>query len=96
MTVAETVVARRDDILAITAKHGGSNVRLFGSVARGDADEASDIDLLIDLAPGRTLFDLGAMVTELRERLEQQVDVVTEQGLRDRIWDRVLSEAKPL
>lgn len=96
MTALELVTRRRDEILAVAEKYGASNVRLFGSVGRGDADENSDVDFLVDLAPDRTLFDLGGLITELCERLERDVDVVTEQGLRERIRERVLREARPL
>lgn len=96
MTAADIVVSKRAEILSIAAKYGASNIRVFGSVARGVADDDSDIDLLIDLAPGRSLLDLGGLVEELRERLDCAVDVVTERGLRDRIRDRVLAEAKAL
>jgi hypothetical protein len=71
-------------------------VRVFGSVARGDADDRSDIDLLVDLEVGRSLLDLGGLWTELNERLGIRVDVVTEHGLRERIRERVLAEARPL
>lgn len=96
MTAADIVVSKRAEILSIAAKYGASNIRVFGSVARGVADDDSDIDLLIDLAPGRSLLDLGGLVEELRERLDCPVDVVTERGLRDRIRHRVLAEAKAL
>lgn len=96
MTALELVTSRRDEILEVARRYGASNVRLFGSVGRGDADENSDVDFLVDLAPDRTLFDLGGLVAELCERLKQDVDVVTEQGLRERIRDRILREARPL
>jgi uncharacterized protein len=79
-----------------TSKHGASNVRVFGSVARGEADETSDIDLLVDLDRGRTLFDLAALVEELNQATGRRVDVVTERGLRERIHDVVLHEAVAL
>ncbi|MFN3220061.1 MAG: nucleotidyltransferase domain-containing protein [Acidimicrobiales bacterium] len=69
--------ARADDIHRIVAAHGGSNVRVFGSVARGDARPDSDVDLLIDAAPGTGLFELGAMEDELEDALGRSVDVVT-------------------
>lgn len=96
MTPAEVVQQKRDEILAIAHRHGASNVRVFGSVARGDADEQSDIDLLVDLDRGRTLFDLAALVEELSAVTGHRVDVVTERGLRPRIHDSVLREAKAL
>lgn len=96
MTAADIVKEKREEILAIARKHGAFNVRVFGSVARGDADEESDIDLLVDLDAERSLFDLGALVAELNESMGRHVDVVTERGLRERIRDRVVGEAVPL
>ena len=87
---------KRDAILAIAAKHGACNVRLFGSAARGEADEDSDVDLLVDLEPGRTLFDLGAFLMDLQDLLGRKVDLVTEAALHWYIKDRVLQEAVPL
>ena len=88
--------AHREDILLLAARHGASNVRVFGSVARGDATDDSDIDVLVDLQPGRSLFDLGAFLEDLKTLLGCRVDVVTENGLRARIRNRVLQEAIPL
>lgn len=87
---------KRDSILAIAAKHGARNVRIFGSVARGEADADSDVDVLVDMEPGRTLFDLGGLLMDLQELLGCPVDVVTERGLRERIRERVLREAVTL
>ena len=87
---------KRDDILRIAARHGASNVRIFGSVARGEADEKSDIDFLVDLAPDRSLLDLGGLWWDLNDLLDGKADVVTEQGLRDHIRERVLEEAAAL
>ena len=87
---------KREDILHIATMRGASNVRVFGSVARGEADSKSDIDLLVDMEPGRSLFDLGGLLMDLQDLLGHKVDVVTERGLRERIRDRVLNEAVPL
>jgi predicted nucleotidyltransferase len=87
---------KREDILRIASMRGASNVRVFGSVARGEADSKSDIDLLVDMEPGRSIFDLGGLLMDLQDLLDHKVDVVTERGLRDRIRDRVLNEAIPL
>jgi hypothetical protein len=94
--IEELLEAKRDEILRVAAKRGARNVRIFGSVARGEADEASDIDILVDLEPGRSLLDLGGLWSELNELLGRKVEVVTEKGLRERIRDRVLREAVPL
>jgi len=88
--------ARREEILIIAAKYGARNVRVFGSVARGMADEESDLDLLVELEPGTTLLSHSAMIRELERLLGRKVDVVSERGLRERIRDRVLQEAVPL
>lgn len=85
--------SRADEIDRIVAAHGGSNVRVFGSVARGDAHPRSDIDLLIDAAPGTGLFELGAMEDELAAALGRPVDVVTSGAGR---MDHILAEAVPL
>jgi predicted nucleotidyltransferase len=87
---------KRKDILRIASKYGARNVRIFGSLARGEAREDSDIDFLVDMEPGRSLFDLGGLLMDLQNLLAQKVDVVTENGLRPRIRDRVLKEALPL
>lgn len=93
MTLQELVRIRREDILRIASQHGAYNVRVFGSVARGNADEQSDIDFLVDMEAGRSLFDLGGLLVALEDLLRCSVDVMTEKGLRDRIRSRVLQEA---
>jgi predicted nucleotidyltransferase/uncharacterized protein with HEPN domain len=93
---AELLKAKRDEILRTAIKYGASNVRIFGSVARGEADASSDIDLLVDVEPGRTLFDLGELIFDLQELLGHDVDLVTEKSLHNRIRERVLKEAIPL
>jgi len=96
MQIAELLQTKREAILGIAAQHGAYNVRIFGSVARGEADEQSDVDFLVNMEVGRSLFDLGALLMDLQNLLERDVDVVTEAGLRPRIRQRVLSEARPL
>jgi uncharacterized protein len=93
MALEELLKDKREAILRICAKHGARNVRVFGSVARGEADEQSDIDLLVDTEPGRSLLDLGGLLMDLQALLGQNVDVVTERGLKPRIRERVLAEA---
>ncbi len=88
--------ARRDEILRIATKHGARNVRVFGSVARGEADEDSDVDILVDLDPGRSLLDLAALMLELQELIGRPVDVGTAAGLKERYRERILAEAVPL
>jgi predicted nucleotidyltransferase len=94
--IAELVSGRREEIIQVAAAHGARNVRVFGSVARGDADAASDVDFLVDLEPGRSLLDLGGLLADLETLLGRPVDVVTERGLRERIRERVLREAVPV
>jgi uncharacterized protein len=96
MDVTELLQKKREAILQIAAKHGARNVRVFGSVVRGEADEQSDIDFLVDMEPGRSLLDLGGLLMDLQGLLGQNVDVVTERGLKPRLRDRVLSEAVAL
>jgi uncharacterized protein len=96
VTLQELRSARREEILRIASKRGAHNVRVFGSVARGDNDERSDVDFLVDMDPGRTLFDLSGLLLDLEALLGTSVDVVTERGLRPRIRQRVLTEATPL
>lgn len=92
----ELLRRNRDEILRLATAHGARNIRVFGSVARGDADEESDVDFLVDLEPGRSLLDLGGLLMDMRKLLGRRVDVVTEKGLRPRIRDRVFREAVPL
>jgi len=96
MDIAALLEEKKKEIREIAAKHGARNVRVFGSVARGEARLDSDVDLLVDMDPGRTLFDMGGLVMELRDLLGLRVDVVTERGLKARIRDRVLKEAELL
>lgn len=96
MSITELLRARREEILAIAARRGARNIRVFGSTARGEADEKSDIDLLVELEPGRSLLDLGGLWWDLNQLLGRRVDVVTERGLREGIRDQVLKEAVPL
>ncbi len=96
MTLNELLTAKRDAILAVAARHGASNVRIFSSVARGEAGPDSDIDVLVDLDTNRSLLDHAALLVELEELLGCPVDVVTEKGLREDIRAAVLAEAVPL
>ncbi len=85
--------AKRDAILQLATQYGARNVRIFGSVARHEADTQSDIDFLVDMEQGRSLLDLGGLLMELQTLLGCRVDIVTEKGLRRRIRQRVLDEA---
>jgi uncharacterized protein len=88
--------SKRDAILAIAAQYGARNLRVFGSVVRGEADAASDVDFLVELEPGRSLFDLGGLLMDLQEHLHCKVDVMTPAMLKPRVRERVLHEATPL
>ncbi len=96
MGISEIIRDRKEQILALAAKYGASNVRIFGSVANGTADENSDIDFLVDLEKDRSLFDLGGLLMDLQELFGRKVDVVTENALHWYIKERILSEAKPI
>ena len=96
MSVQDLLHEKREEILRIAAKNGAGNVRVFGSVARGEADLASDVDLLVTLEPGTTLLDHAGLILELEELLGCKVEVASDRGLRPRVKERVLSEAVPL
>ena len=87
---------KRQEILRVAEKHGARDVRVFGSIARGQADEHSDIDLLVRMEPGRSLLDHAALWLGIEQLLGCKVDVVSEGGLKSRIRERVLREAVPL
>jgi len=96
MVIDERVNTKREEILRLCAAYGARKLRVFGSVARGEADARSDVDFLVEMEPGRSLFDLGGLQYELERLLGRPVDVVTERGLKARIRDRVVNEAVPL
>jgi len=87
---------RREAILAIARRHGAHDVRVIGSVARGDAGESSDLDLIVRFDPDRTLFDHGGLIMDLRDLLGVKVDVISEAGMRERFRNYVMKEAIPL
>ena len=88
--------AHRAEIVALAKRHGLRQVRLFGSMARGDWNDASDVDLLVELAPGATGLALGGLLMDVQKLLQRKVDVVTEGALHPALRERVLSEATPL
>jgi hypothetical protein len=90
------VRSRREDVLRVAEKHGAYNVRVFGSVVRGEATPESDIDLLIDMEEGRSAFEFVDLIHELAETLGRPVDVAEEPSLHSLVRDRVLKEAVPL
>jgi len=86
----------RNAILALAERYGARDVRIFGSVVRGESGGESDIDFLVELAPGRTLLDWSAFWLNLEKLLGQSVDVATEKSLRPEIRERAIKEALPL
>ncbi|MBL8769150.1 MAG: nucleotidyltransferase family protein [Planctomycetes bacterium] len=96
MSLEHVLKTRRANVLRAAAKYGARNVRVFGSVARGEATATSDIDFLVELEPGRSLLDLGGLQFELEQLLGRHVDLVTERGLKERIRAHVLREAVPV
>ena len=96
MGIPERLAERREEILAVAERHGASNVRVFGSVARGEARPESDVDLLVDFSPRAGLMDQVALLQELEDLLAARVDVVSATALHWYIRDRALAEAVPL
>jgi uncharacterized protein len=94
--MTDLVLKRRDQILAIARRHGVTRVRVFGSMARGDAGPQSDVDLLVDVGPSVSAWFPGGLVSELETLLGRHVQVITEGGLDDLLRDRVLQEAVAL
>lgn len=87
---------KRAEIFAIAAKYGASNIRVFGSVARGEEHPDSDVDFLVEIEPGKSLLDQIALMQDLEELLGRKVDVAEPETLHERIRDRVLQDAVPL
>jgi hypothetical protein len=96
MSVDELLQMRRDEVLRIAASYGARNVRVFGSVARGEVGPKSDVDFLVEMEEGRSLLDLVGLWQDLENLLGCKVDVVEPEGLHWYIRDRVLQEAVPL
>ena len=88
--------AKRKEILALAKAHGAANIRLFGSIVRGENTELSDVDFLVQMDPGRHLWDLIGLTQNLEELLHCKVDVVTEGGLSPYLKERILASAAPL
>jgi len=87
---------QRGKILELAERHGATNVRIFGSFARGEARPDSDVDILVSMKPGRSYFDFVALWQDLEELLGRKVDVVSDRGISPYLRDRILSEARPL
>ncbi len=96
MTQYQELQQKKKEILVVARQHGILNVRLFGSVARGEENPQSDIDFLVDLEEGCTLLDLGGALVKLQELLGRKVDIVTERGLHWYLREKIMKEARPL
>jgi len=96
MTRTEQIKLNRKAIQRLAKQYGVTDIRVFGSVARGDDAAQSDIDFLVDMEPGRSLFDMGGLLMDLETLLGCKVDVVTEKSLHWYIREKVLSEARAL
>ena len=96
MRGSELIKEKREEIYRIAAAHGVTEIKVFGSVARGEDSETSDIDFLVELEEGRSLFDLGGLLMDLRDALQCEVDIVTTGSLRPPSKERVLREARSI
>ncbi len=96
MVTKQTLTEKRAEILRLAESHRVQDVRVFGSVARGDNTATSDVDFLVKARPGCSLFDLGGLLMDLQDLLGCKVDVVTDDGLKPRLRERVLAEARPV
>jgi predicted nucleotidyltransferase len=96
MLTKQELQDRREAIICITKRHGASDVRIFGSIARGDARETSDLDLIVKFEPNRTLLDHAALIGDLEDLLGVRVDVIDADGMRPRFRAVVEQEAVPL
>lgn len=96
MTLQELVKSKRGDILQLAARHGARDVRIFGSLARGEPGPESDLDLLVHMEAGRSYLDLVALWQDLEELLGKKVDVISDGGVSPYLRNRILSEAIPL
>ncbi len=93
---AKLLKTKREEILRITTKHGARNVRVFGSVAKGEARPDSDVDFLVEMEAGRSLFDLARLTVDLEDLLRCEVDLVEQKALHWYVRERILEEAVPL
>ena len=96
MSIAEILIGKRADILRLAKEHGAHNVRIVGSVARGEARAESDVDFLVEMDSGRSLLDLIELSQDLEALLERKVDVLTDEGLSPYLEQRIRAEAVPL
>lgn len=94
MNTFDEIQRKKGEILAVARKHGIINMRVFGSVVRGEDNPQSDIDLLVELEDGRTLFDMGGAVVKLEELLGRKIDIVTERGLHWYLREKIMKDDK--
>lgn len=94
--MVDTLSTKRSEILQVARRHGVTRVRVFGSMARGDARPDSDVDLLVDVGPNPSPWFPGGLVADLEALLHRRVQIVTERGLDALLRERVLAEAVPL
>ncbi len=90
------IESHRDELIALARRRGVTGIRVFGSMSRGDADENSDVDLLVTLSPGTSALALGGLLRDAEDLLGRRVDVVTEASLHPALRERVLADAVPL
>ena len=96
MGIADLLKFKRPEILRLAQAHGAHNVRIFGSVARGEAHPESDVDFLVEMDSGRSLLDLIELSQDLETLLQHKVDILTDQGLSPYLEQRIHAEAVPL
>lgn len=96
MITFDMLLARREEIIALAAKHKAEHVRVFGSVARGEANEKSDVDLLVNFVPGASLFDLIYLKDDVERLLGTPVDIVSEGGISPFLEEIIYREAREL
>ena len=96
MSTLDFLRSRRSEILALAARHGAANVRVFGSVARGEDAAHSDLDFLVDMAEDRSLYDLVGFQQDIEKLLGRKIDLLTENGINRHLRERIVAEAVPL
>jgi predicted nucleotidyltransferase len=96
MEVEQLLKEKREEILQVARRHGATNIRLFGSVARGEASESSDIDILVEVGENPSPWFPGGLIADLEDLLGRRVHVVTVDALHSYVRDRVMQEAVPL
>lgn len=96
MIQSTTIQQYRQEILSLAQKHGVTNIKVFGSFARGEAHEKSDVDFLVEIEKNRSLLDIGLLVMDLQDLLHRKVDIVEPNGLHSLIREKILREAIPV